>query len=82
MCLQSSGTDGIQSPHGLPMDLLNRILIIKTEAYSSAEIAQILQIRADVEGVKLDQTGLDALTEVGNTASLRLVDCVFLPLVT
>ena len=55
------------------MDLLNRLLIIKTESYNREETAAILQIRADVEGVKLEQSGLDALTEIGTAASLRHV---------
>ena len=72
MCF-CSGTDGIRSPHGLPMDLLNRILIIRTEPYSADEVSQILKIRADVEGVQLDTPALETLVDIGVTASLRYV---------
>ncbi|GAU92955.1 hypothetical protein RvY_04965 [Ramazzottius varieornatus] len=65
------GTDGIQSPHGLPMDLLNRILIIRTEPYTAEDMAQILKIRADVENVQLDPAALQSLVETGVSASLR-----------
>lgn len=34
-----------QSPHGLPIDLLDRVLIIGTKPYSEAEIRQILSVR-------------------------------------
>ena len=33
------------SPHGLPIDLLDRLLIISTQPYSEKEIRQILTIR-------------------------------------
>ena len=33
------------SPHGMPMDLLDRTLIIMTEPYTPDEISQILTIR-------------------------------------
>jgi RuvB-like protein 2 len=34
-----------RSPHGIPIDLLDRLLIISTEPYSEKEIATILEIR-------------------------------------
>lgn len=36
------------SPHGIPVDLLDRLLIIRTLPYSIEEIVQILAIRAQV----------------------------------
>lgn len=33
------------SPHGLPADLLDRVLIVSTKAYSEEEVQQIIQIR-------------------------------------
>lgn len=36
------------SPHGIPIDLLDRLLIISTEPYSSQEIEKILEIRCVV----------------------------------
>jgi hypothetical protein len=41
------GTD-IPSPHGVPVDLLDRLVIIRTLPYSPAEMVQILAIRAQV----------------------------------
>ena len=34
-----------QSPHGIPIDLLDRLLIITTKPYELDEIKQILKIR-------------------------------------
>jgi hypothetical protein len=41
-----------RSPHGIPIDLLDRLLIISTEPYSEKEIRQILDIRC-VQGCML-----------------------------
>lgn len=34
-----------RSPHGLPVDLLDRVLIVSTKPYSEEDIQQIIQIR-------------------------------------
>ncbi len=34
-----------KSPHGLPIDLLDRLLIISTSPYTESEIRQIINIR-------------------------------------
>lgn len=34
-----------QSPHGIPIDLLDRLLIIATSPYTEKETRQILKIR-------------------------------------
>jgi RuvB-like protein 2 len=34
-----------RSPHGLPVDLLDRVLIVSTTPYQEEEIQQIIQIR-------------------------------------
>lgn len=46
------GTD-IISPHGVPIDLLDRLLIIKTVPYNLEELIKILAIRASIENIKL-----------------------------
>ncbi|CAF4310966.1 unnamed protein product, partial [Rotaria sordida] len=40
-----------QSPHGIPIDLLDRLLIITTKPYELDEIKQILKIRCEEEDV-------------------------------
>jgi RuvB-like protein 1 (pontin 52) len=64
------GTD-VVSPHGIPVDLLDRMLIIRTMPYSLEEIVQILSIRASVESIEFDDSALTALGEVGSRTSLR-----------
>lgn len=66
------GTDVI-SPHGMPLDLLDRVLIISTEMYSADEIKKILEIRAREEDVKMRAEALDYLTQLGVKTSLRHV---------
>ena len=39
--------------------------------YSIEEINQILQIRSDIEGIKLDQESLSLLAQIGHDTSLR-----------
>merc|ERR1719198_1025873 len=38
-----------RSPHGIPIDLLDRLLIIHTKPYSESEVGEILEIRAEEE---------------------------------
>jgi RuvB-like protein 1 (pontin 52) len=66
------GTD-MMCPHGIPTDLLDRLLIIKTMPYTSSEILQIVQTRAQTEGMNLDEEALLELSEIGKRTSLRYV---------
>jgi RuvB-like protein 2 len=34
-----------QSPHGIPLDLLDRVLIISTQKYSDEDIKEIIRVR-------------------------------------
>jgi TBP-interacting protein len=64
------GTDQI-SAHSLPIDLLDRLLIINTRPYSADEIREILKIRAAAEKIDLDRGALEYLTQIGTRASMR-----------
>merc|ERR1711968_187078 len=44
------GTD-VLAPHGVPVDLLDRMLIVRTMPYSVEEMVQIMSIRAAVENI-------------------------------
>lgn len=59
------------SPHGLPMDLLDRMVIITTSAYSSDELKQIIKIRCDEEDVNLEEEAMAELTGIAEKSSLR-----------
>ena len=60
-----------RSPHGLPLDFLDRVVIIRTESYSGEEISQILAIRANEEEVELSPDALALLTKIGEESGLR-----------
>ncbi len=64
------GTD-IEAPHGMPLDLLDRLLIITTRPYNEDEIREILKIRADEEEIPLSDEALEELTRIGVEKSLR-----------
>ncbi len=64
------GTDDV-SPHGIPLDLLDRLLIITTEPYSRDEIRLIIETRSAEMGLLLDQNAIEKLTEIGHSNSLR-----------
>jgi TBP-interacting protein len=64
------GTD-IEAPHGIPLDLLDRLIIIRTRPYTEDEVKEIISIRAREEGVKLSGDALDYLTKIGLENSLR-----------
>jgi len=60
-----------KSPHGIPVDLLDRLLIIATEPYSEKELKQILKIRCQEEDVEMSTDALDLLTKIAGETSLR-----------
>uniref|UniRef100_A0A453DU87 RuvB-like helicase n=1 Tax=Aegilops tauschii subsp. strangulata TaxID=200361 RepID=A0A453DU87_AEGTS len=64
------GTD-MTSPHGIPVDLLDRLVIVRTQIYGPIEMIQILAIRAQVEEIEIDEDSLAFLGEVGQQTSLR-----------
>lgn len=66
------GTD-LSAPHGIPVDLLDRLIIIRTFPYEVNEMKQILKIRADTESIAVDDAAVEALATIGETTSLRFV---------
>ncbi|KRZ51523.1 RuvB-like 1, partial [Trichinella nativa] len=65
------GTE-IVSAHGIPQDLLERLLIVKTLPYGLQEILEIVKIRAKAENVNITGEALQSLAEIGYRASLRM----------
>ena len=59
------------SPHGLPLDFLDRVVIVSTQSYSGDEIRQILAIRAQEEEIDLSPDALALLTKIGEESNLR-----------
>lgn len=65
------GTEDVQSPHGIPIDLLDRLLIVRTTPYEPDEIKTILKARVKIEGLTTSETAMDALAKKGVDTSLR-----------
>lgn len=64
------GTD-YKSPHGIPLDLLDRLMIVSTVPYEKDEIHSILKVRCEEEDVEMTDDALGLLTRIGMETSLR-----------
>ncbi|EEA05055.1 ruvB-like DNA helicase, putative [Cryptosporidium muris RN66] len=64
------GTD-YKSPHGIPIDLLDRCLIIPTTPYCKDDVMKILQERAYEEDIKVSDDAYQLLTRIAMDTSLR-----------
>ncbi|XP_030925087.1 ruvB-like protein 1 [Quercus lobata] len=64
------GTD-MNRPHGIPVDLLDRLVIIRTQTYDVADMIKILALRANVEDLVIDDESLAYLGDIGLQASSR-----------
>lgn len=64
------GTE-FRSPHGIPIDLLDRLLIIHTQPYDEREMKAILEIRCEEEDVVLSDDAKDLLCKIACETSLR-----------
>ncbi|RIA91250.1 RuvB-like 2 [Glomus cerebriforme] len=60
-----------KSPHGIPIDLLDRLLIISTVPYDDNSVKQILTIRCQEEDVTMTDEAREILTKIGMETSLR-----------
>ena len=65
------GTEDIVAAHGVPPDLLARLLIIPTHPYKPDEVKTIIGLRAKTEGLLISDAALDKVAEHGVQVSLR-----------
>ncbi|KAF4517487.1 hypothetical protein B566_EDAN004526 [Ephemera danica] len=65
------GTEDVYAPHGIPLDLLDRLLTIRTLPYAKPEMEQILKLRAHTEGLEMEDEALSELSDIGEKATLR-----------
>jgi len=65
------GCEDVLAPHGIPLDLLDRLLIVRTLPYSQEEMTQIIEIRAQTEGLAVEPAALLAFGKVGAETTLR-----------
>ncbi|KAK8490000.1 hypothetical protein V6N11_065422 [Hibiscus sabdariffa] len=61
----------LQIPTWNSIDLLDRLLIITTQPYSTDEIRKILDIRSQEEDVEMSEDAKQLLTKIGHETSLR-----------
>ena len=59
------------TPHGVPPDLLARLLIVPTHPYNPKEISAIVRTRAKTEGVAIAEPALEKVASIGSQVSLR-----------
>ncbi|KAI9833388.1 MAG: RuvB ATP-dependent DNA helicase pontin [Phylliscum demangeonii] len=71
--------DPMLAAHGLPPDLLARLLIIPTHPYTPAEIGTIVRLRARTEALALADPALAELARCGETVSLRYALALLTP---
>ena len=64
------GTD-IESPHGIPRDMLDRLVIIRTRPYNKQEIMDILKIKAEERKIRLSEEAVKLLGDIGEQYGLR-----------
>uniref|UniRef100_A0A6U3Z5B0 RuvB-like helicase n=1 Tax=Ditylum brightwellii TaxID=49249 RepID=A0A6U3Z5B0_9STRA len=60
-----------KSPHGIPLDLLDRLMIVSTVSYTFDETKKILSVRCEEEDVEMSEDALELLTRIGMETSLR-----------
>lgn len=72
------GTD-MKSPFGMPLDLLDRLLVITTKKYDKEDMRDIILARAQKEGIKISSDALDYLVDIGSRSSLRYAVQLLVP---
>lgn len=65
------GTQDIVAAHGVPSDLLARLLIIPTHPYNAEEIKTIIKLRVRTEGLAVAEPAVEKVTKSGVDVSLR-----------
>ena len=60
-----------KSPHGIPLDLLDRLMIVSTEPYAHDEVRKILSVRCEEEDVEMADDAMELLARIGIETSLR-----------
>ena len=59
--------------HALTITVHRSCSIVKTDIYNSDQIAKVLQLRANIEGLRLGPGVIDRLAQEGDARSLRYV---------
>ncbi|KAL8746116.1 MAG: hypothetical protein Q9190_001840 [Brigantiaea leucoxantha] len=73
------GTEDIVAAHGIPPDLLARILIVPTRAYNADEVKTIVRLRTRTEGLAITDAALSQISNHGVNVSLRYALQLLMP---
>ena len=65
------GTEDLVAAHGIPPDLLARLLIIPTHAYDPEEVKTIVRLRTKTENLAITEPALEQVAQHGVKVSLR-----------
>lgn len=60
-----------KSPHGMPIDLLDRMIIVPTSPYQQKDMREILKIRCEEEDCEIAEDALEVLVRLAMDSSLR-----------
>jgi RuvB-like protein 1 (pontin 52) len=69
----------LKAPHGIPIDVLDRMLIVPTLPYSVDEMIAICQIRAATEQMEVSPEAFVLLGAIGQKTSLRYATQLLTP---
>ena len=72
------GTEDVISPHGIPLDLLDRLMIIRTLPYSQEEMSQVIDIYTLPHSQEMGQV-IDIYTLPYSQEMSRVIDIYTLP---
>lgn len=65
------GTEELVAAHGIPPDLVARVIIIPTHTYNPDEVKTIVRLRARTEGLSITEPALNKISDHGVKVSLR-----------
>lgn len=65
------GTEDVVAPHGIPPDLTDRLLIVRTLPYTLEETRAIIEKRSKIESSPCEAAALDLLATTASETSLR-----------
>jgi RuvB-like protein 1 len=73
------GSPDVLAPHGVPVDFLDRLLIVPTVTYELPELKSILRLRAKTEGLVMEESALVKLATMASGTSLRYAGQLLTP---
>jgi RuvB-like protein 2 len=59
------------TPHGIPFDLLDRLVVVSMDPFTESDLKEIVKIRAVEEDVELETDALLVLSRIAKESSLR-----------